>query len=138
MLFIKSGKSAEEYLQTIKEEGGIEIYEFPKGNEENIDNYFRQLFDAGDLPSNKHKKSFNNPDARHIDTYDLFNNNCVTITKSGAKAGGINLDSESISPRGFNKDLSDQSQRDETVDVIYNPMDYLDSLLRMYYYAGFD
>lgn len=51
------------------------------------------------------------------------------MTKTAARNAGASIESNSITPAGFDKDLSKQSQRDDNLNVIYNPVQFVDYLL---------
>ena len=126
---IKRGGSAESFLTEVKNEGEYSIYELPNAAEDMINAHFQILFNNGTSPTNPQKNTYNDPEARVIDEYDLINNNCVLNTKTAARIAGVSIESDSITPTGFDRDLSRQSQRDDSINVVYNPVQFLDYLL---------
>lgn len=124
-------KCIESFLTKVKNEGegAFNIYELPNADEEMIYIFFQILFDSGTSPTNPKKNTYNDPEARVIDEYDLIDNNCVSMTKTAAKVAGASIDSDSITPAGFDEDLSRQSQRDSNLNIVYNPVQFVDYLL---------
>ena len=133
VLGILKDSSAESYLQNTLEEGAFEIYELPNGNEGRIDSFFEAQFNTGSSPTNEAKSMFDNPNYRVIDNYNVFNNNCVTTTKEAANVGGVDIQSESISPKRFGKDLSNQNARGREVQAISDPVVFLKDLLSKFH-----
>ena len=125
--------SAESYLQNTLEEGAFEIYELPNGNEGRVDSFFEAQFNTGSSPTNEAKSMFDNPNYRVIDNYNVFNNNCVTTTKEAANVGGVDIQSESISPKRFGKDLSNQNAGGREVQAISDPVVFLKDLLSKFH-----
>lgn len=123
---IKTGEKAKSYLEKVLQEGNFEIYELPQGNEDLINSHYQEEHDNGDIPDSRAKQD---SDARVVDTYNLIDNNCVSKTKEGAAAGGVDIKSSSPSPRGLAKDLQNQSRNNDNVNVIYNPNDFLEFLI---------
>lgn len=125
--------SAESYLQNTLKEGSFEIYELQNGDECRIDSFFESKFSSGSSPTNEAKSTYDNPNYRVIDKYNVFNNNCVTTTREAAIEGGVDIHSESISPKRFDKDLSNQSATGQEIQVIFNPEAFLEELLYQFY-----
>ena len=89
------------------------------------------MFEEGTPPSNPEKNTFNNPDAKVIDTYSLLRNNCVNTS-----IGGINVDedlveSKSISPNGLVKDLNKLSDNSKNIIKVENPIDFINNILKL-------
>lgn len=134
VLGILKGSSAFSFLERVKTEGNVEIYELSTGSDDAIDSFFSDLFEKGHLVTAEQKKAIRlNPDYRVVDDYSLFENNCVTTTRKAAEAGDVTLPQSSISPAAFNEQLSDMSASSPIIQVIYNPQDFLQSLLSILY-----
>jgi RHS repeat-associated protein len=131
VLLIHNGQRAKEFLEKTYSEGRISIYELKGGDDNLISRHFYELFNNGDRPSNPQKSSYDDPEARFIDKYNLFKNNCVTTTREGAIAGGVEIDSESISPKVLNVDLYIQSLFDENVQRIKDTDRFMRELLEI-------
>ena len=58
----------------MKNEGEYSIYELPNAAEDMINAHFQILFNNGTSPTNPQKNTYNDPEARVIDEYDLINN----------------------------------------------------------------
>ena len=126
-----SGKDAIEYLNQVKTEGNIEIYHISSGSDEKTTSYFDAMFEGGTPPSNPNKKSFNNPNAKVIDTYSLFDNNCVTTSINGINVDGKIVESDALSPKGLARDLNKQSDNTNHIVKIENPIDFINNLLKL-------
>ena len=131
VLLILKNKSAASYLNDVREDGHIQIYELPNGIDENIDDHFQNKFNGGSSPTNPEKSTYNNPEARTIDTYNLFGNNCVTTTRTGIEAGGVDIHSTAISPAGLYRDLSKQSKGDDSIKSVDDPDALLEQLIQL-------
>ena len=128
------GKDAAEYLRQVKDEVNVEIYLISSGSDEKTASYFDAMFEEGTPPSNPEKNTFNNPDAKVIDTYSLLRNNYVTTS-----IGGINVDedlveSKSISPNGLVKDLNKLSDNSKNIIKVENPIDFINNILKLWKY----
>jgi hypothetical protein len=66
-----------------------ELTDIDKAGEEKVKNFFDAKFNSSDdLPDNPNSKYYKDPNARVVDEYDLFQNNCTTISCEGAEEGG--------------------------------------------------
>ena len=126
-----SGKDAIEYLSQVKTEGNIEIYHISSGSDEKTNSHFDAMFEGGTPPSNPDKESFNNPNAKVIDTYSLLENNCVTTSIDGINVDGIIVESDAISPKGLARDLNKQSDNTNHIVKIEKPIDFINNLLKL-------
>ena len=79
------------------------------------------LFEQGTPPSNPEKDTYNNPNAKVINTYSLLNINCVTTSLNGININKDIIKSKAISPFKLNIDLYIQSAKDSQVIHIGNP-----------------
>jgi hypothetical protein len=104
-----TGKEAQRYIKDQLKNKNAQAYELTDASDEKVDAHFDNLFSSGrKLTSDEAAKYDGNPngygkseDARVIDTYDLLDNNCVSKTIDGARAGGTKerlRDSESVAP----------------------------------------
>ncbi len=81
-----SGERAKEFIKGQMIEKGAKAYEFKDGSDDAVMKYYDDLFYSSDkIP--KVGKYAGDSDARVINTYNLFNNNCVTTSIDGIKAG---------------------------------------------------
>ena len=81
-----SGERAKEFIKDQMIEKGAKAYEFKDGSDDAVMKYYDDLFYSSDkIP--KVGKYAGDSDARVINTYNLFNNNCVTTSIDGIKAG---------------------------------------------------
>ena len=81
-----SGERAKEFIKEQMIEKGAKAYEFKDGSDDAVMKYYDDLFYSSDkIP--KVGKYAGDSDARVINTYNLFNNNCVTTSIDGIKAG---------------------------------------------------
>ena len=139
VLRILKGEDAEAYLQSVLIKKKPEIYELlgddNEGDDNEIDIYFNCLFFQGVSPTNKKKQTFNNPNSRVIDTYDLRNNNCVTHSVEALERLGLDIDADVFSPGQLKKVLDKKSASKESVQVIYDPNRFLYDLLKDFYHG---
>ena len=81
-----SGERAKEFIKDQMIEKGAKAYEFKDGSDDAVMKYYDDLFYSSDkIP--KVGKYAGDSDARVINTYNLFNNNCVTTSIDGIRAG---------------------------------------------------
>ncbi len=81
-----SGERAKEFIKDQMIEKGAKAYEFKDGSDDAVMKYYDDLFYSSDkIP--KVGKYAGDSDARVINTYNLFNNNCVTTSIDGIKTG---------------------------------------------------
>ena len=116
-----SGSDAASYLNHIHKEGKFEIYQISSANDDSVSSYFDILFEQGTPPSNPEKDTYNNPNAKVINTYSLLNINCVTTSLNGININKDIIKSKAISPFKLNIDLYIQSAKDSQVIHIGNP-----------------
>lgn len=66
------------------------VFEFKKGSDELVGKYFENLFENSEkIPTTGQYKG--NENAKIVDKYNLFNNNCVTQSIKGLQSGVENL-----------------------------------------------
>ena len=99
VLLCLRGKEAIRYIRHELNDKNAQCYEILDASDSQVDFYFNNLFLNGrplngvevDYYNSKSNK-FGIPDnARVIDEYNLFNNNCVSKTIAGTKAGGTKI-----------------------------------------------
>ena len=90
-----TGINAYDYLRKVSKME-LSVYKIKSVSDEEVSQYLDKLWNGGTQPTNPKKNSYNNPDCRVIDEYNLFNNNCVT-TSVGAINGGNDNSNISIS-----------------------------------------
>ena len=83
VLIKKTGKEAQKYLNEELEKGDLSVYTINNSKDENVADFFDALWDKGTHPTDEKKKSYKDPNAKVVDDYNLFSNNCTTKTISG-------------------------------------------------------
>lgn len=91
-----TGKEAQRYIKHELKDMHAKAYEIMDASDNKVIEHFDAVFSAGRKLTTEESNSYNaNPkkygssnDARVVDTYDLLNDNCVSKTIEGAKAGG--------------------------------------------------
>ena len=89
VLIVMRGNEAWEYIkhETINKEASV--YEVTNGSDEKIDIHFNEMFSSSKIkPSEGKYKNADN--AKVVDTYDLWNNNCTTKSVEAIKVGTNN------------------------------------------------
>lgn len=91
-----TGSAAKEYIRDKVENLDASIYEFTDASDEKVMQYYEDLFSLGSKLNDREAQLYNNnpgnygtsDDARVIDQYSLFSNNCVTKSTNGINKGG--------------------------------------------------
>ena len=91
-----TGSAAKEYIRDKVENLDASIYEFTDASDEKVMQYYEDLFSLGSKLNDSEAQLYNNnpgnygtsDDARVIDQYSLFSNNCVTKSTNGINKGG--------------------------------------------------
>ena len=99
VLIIMKGNDAINYIKNEVMDKEARAYEITNGNDEKIDAHFDEIFNSSDVKPSKGKYE-NADNAKVIDTYDLWNNNCTTKSVEAVKVGTdgkLNLNSSSPS-----------------------------------------
>lgn len=134
---ILKGEKACEYLRELYNEGSFDIYEFPGIDDSNVDEYFTGLFSQyTELPSNSQKSTYLDNDYRVIGDYHILFNNCVTFSRDALHQFKVDIESSTPVPQIFNHDVMRQSVEDASINVIYNPKNFLNYLLKEFWYEG--
>ena len=131
VLFRLDSEMAVQYLSDVRDEGNVDIYQISNGNDQAISEYFDQLFVAGTPPTEPTKNSWNNPSAKVIDTYSLFNNNCVTMSLKGVNSSSQIIDSKAISPRHLARYMNKESQKNSDIIKVENSLDFIHNILEL-------
>ena len=95
-----TGENAKQYIKHELSDNKAKAYEIKDASDKKSQKYFDALFKSGRVLNRNESEYYNknqynygtSSDARVIDKYDLFNNNCTTKSISGLKAGGTNED----------------------------------------------
>lgn len=99
VLIIMKGEEALNYIKQEYKGKEANIYEITNGSDAKIDEYFNKMFESSDKKPSGDGKYANAENARVVDTYDLFENNCTTKTVEAAKVGTDGkLDLKSTTP----------------------------------------
>ena len=130
VLLIKEGETAKKYLSEVLEKGSFSVFEITNGDDNATDSYYNDLFKSGDSVSDSSKESFYDDNARVVDTYDLFTNNCVIVSIKGINACKSLVDSYEFVPVCFSIDLKKQSITNNSIVVVENPEDFVKMLLK--------
>ena len=81
-----TGNEAKEFIKNQMLEKEAMAFEFKKGSDELVAKYFNNIFNSSNkIPTTGQYKG--NENARVVDTYNLFNNNCVTTSINGVQSG---------------------------------------------------
>ena len=80
VLIRKTGKEAIQYLNEEQKKGNLSIYTLENSNEQNVASFYDNKWKKGTAPTASSKSTKNDPNARVINEYNLFNNNCTTTT----------------------------------------------------------
>ena len=138
-----TGSDAKKYITHEVDDMKASAFEFDDASDERVMEFFDGLFSSGtklsqgdavkyDANPNKYGSS---EDARVVDQYSLFTNNCVTTSTKGIKNGGTNVDftneirlpdasnaikSDIISPKGLKDYLNQQSKYNPKVNKVKN------------------
>ena len=124
-----SGDSAADYLSSVQKEGNFDIFQINIANDSVVSSFYDEKFSAGSSPSEPTKSSFNNPNARVIDTYSLFRNNCVTTSLEGINSSSQVLDADVIAPISLARFMLKYSKENSEVIKIDNPQEFIKDLL---------
>ena len=78
MLYKKSGKDAYEYIRDNLTNKNLNIYTINDADDKMVSSYFDKQWKTGSQSNAKGRKAATDPDAKVIDSYNLFYNNCTT------------------------------------------------------------
>ena len=114
VLIIMKGDDAINYITTEVVDKKARTYEITDGSDEKVDAYFNEIFYSSDAkPSiGKYKNADN---AKVVDTYDLWNNNCTTKSVEAVKVGTDGkLDLNSSSPSNVDTRLYYENKKEDS------------------------
>ena len=114
VLVVLKGDEAVNYIKKEVLNKSARVYEFTKGSDEIVNAYFNELFESSvKTPSiGNYEKTGN---AKVIDTYDLWNNNCTTKSAESIKVGTEGkIDLKSVSPTNIDTQLHYKSKIDNS------------------------
>lgn len=83
VLIRKTGKQAINYIQKKLEDGNLSVYTLEKGSDKDVASFFDRMWNCGTRPTNNKKNSKNDPEAKVVDKYSIFENNCTTKAIEG-------------------------------------------------------
>ena len=127
-----TGDSAEDYLSSVQKEGYFDIFQINEADDSTVSSFYDEKFSAGSSPTEPTKSSFNNPNARVINTYSLFNNNCVTTSLEGINSSSKVIDTDIIAPRSLARFMRKYSKENSDVIKIDNPQEFIEDLLNTF------
>ena len=78
VLYKKSGKDAYEYIRDNLTNKNLNIYTINDADDKMVSSYFDKQWKTGSQSNAKGRKAATDPDAKVIDSYNLFYNNCTT------------------------------------------------------------
>ena len=122
VLIIMQGDEAINYIKDevlLKE---AKVYEITNANDDKVNAFFYELFNASEIHPSKGKYK-NNENAKVIDTYDLWNNNCTTKSIEAINMGTEgDFDIESFSPANIDTQLHYKSKNNNSniIKVLIN------------------
>ncbi len=109
-----TGDDAKSYIQNQLDDNEAKAYEFKGGSDELVSKHFDELLNSSEkVPTTGKYKD--NENAKVVDQYNLFNNNCVTKSTQGVQkgvAGDIDL-KDSKGPASLGDRLEVKSQKNE-------------------------
>ena len=150
VLVRKTGKQAREYLNEFSKKRNISIYTIEKGSDKDIASFFDEIWGSGTKTKSTTKKIKNNPDAKVVDEYSIFTNNCTTKSIEGVNykqsnplvpaeeitpmqdfGGSYNYKDKVISPSTL-KHLLDKVSRKHPKDIVKvkNPQEFINQLFK--------
>ena len=150
VLVRKTGKQAREYLNEFSKKRNISIYTIEKGSDKDIASFFDEIWGSGTKTKSTTKKIKNNPDAKVVDEYNIFTNNCTTKSIEGVNykqsnplvpaeeitpmqdfGGSYNYKDIVISPSTL-KHLLDKVSRKHPKDIVKvkNPQEFINQLFK--------
>jgi len=115
VLIIKTGEEAMKYIESELKNYGAIVYEIRGGSDAKIDAHFNDMFNASDKKPSGTGRYSKAENARVIDTYDLFDNNCATKTVEAVKIGTDGkLDLKFNGPHSADDKLYRESQKKDS------------------------
>ena len=133
-----TGENALQYMQDVQKEGKFEIYQIEEAKDKLVSAYFDNKFRNGSSPTDPTKSSFNNPNAKVIDTYSLLKNNCVTTSLGGINASYEIIKTDVVAPRALARYMNKQSEENISIVKIDDPMAFIKNLINILKYEQKD
>ena len=148
ILIRKTGKQAIDYINKKIEDGNLSIYTLEKGSDKDVASFFNNMWNRGRKPTNATKSTKNDPNAKVVDEYSLFDNNCTTKAIEGVNykqktplvpaeettsmqdfGGSYNYKDKIISPSKL-KRMLDEVSRKHPNDIVKvkNPQEFVNNL----------
>ena len=120
VLIILKGKEAIDYIREEIYDQKAKVYEISNADDAKVDGFFQDLFDSSELKPTK-GKYMNSDHAKVINEYDLFDNNCTTISIKALDVGTDgHFNHETTSPVGLDTKLYYESKKENSqVERIY-------------------
>jgi RHS repeat-associated protein len=144
VLYRKTGEDAQKYLSDVQSEGNFSIYTINSTDDNTVASFYDEQWNNGTSPTDENKASYNDENAKVIDEYNLFDNNCVTKSIDGINSKNNILDSEQKqisgttydgityykyvninSPSRLKQYLDSQSKSDPNIIKIENPQEFI-------------
>jgi len=114
VLVIMKGNEALKYIEHEVKDMGASIYEIKNGSDEKIDAHFNDMFESSDQKPSTGKYQ-NADNAKVVDTYDLFDNNCTTKSVEAVKVSTDGkLDLKSKGPANVDTKLYYENQKEDS------------------------
>ena len=152
VLIRRTGKQAINYIQKKLEDGNLSIYTLEKGSDKDVASFFDRMWNCGTRPTNNKKNSKNDSDAKVVDKYSIFKNNCTTKAIEGVNykqkkpiipaevittmydlGGSYDYKDKIISPSTLKRQL-DESSKKHPKDIVKvkNPNEFVNNLQKKY------
>ena len=152
VLIRKTGKQAINYIQKKLEDGNLSVYTLEKGSDKDVASFFDRMWNCGTIPTNNKKNSKNDPEAKVVDKYSIFENNCTTKAIEGVNykqkrpiipaevittmydlGGSYDYKDKIISPSTLKRQL-DESSKKHPKDIVKvkNPNEFVNNLQKKY------
>lgn len=152
VLIRKTGKQAINYIQKKLEDGNLSVYTLEKGSDKDVASFFDRMWNCGTRPTNNKKNSKNDPEAKVVDKYSIFENNCTTKAIEGVNykqkrpiipaevittmydlGGSYDYKDKIISPSTLKRQL-DESSKKHPKDIVKvkNPNEFVNNLQKKY------
>lgn len=125
----KEGVDAANYLQGVVDEGNLSIYEIRADIDNEISRFYELQMECGLQPSDPNKPSHSDPNAKVVDNYALLGNNCVTKTIEGINVIQDIIKTTSISPKGLDTYMMQQSLNVSTSENIIYKIDDIEKFI---------
>lgn len=152
VLIRKTGKQAINYIQKKLEDGNLSVYTLEKGSDKDVASFFDRMWNCGTRPTNNKKNSKNDPEAKVVDKYSIFENNCTTKAIEGVNykqkrpiipaevittmydlGGSYDYKDKIISPSTLKRQLEESSKKHpKDIVKVKNPNEFVNNLQKKY------